>query len=199
MSPIRTILFIQGGGEGTHDEWDNKLVDTLRMGLGDGFDVRYPRLPAENDPSEASWGPAIRQEIAALDDDAVVIGHSIGGTILLHVLADGSQDLRLAAIALIATPFVGSGGWPGDEFELPSDLGARLPRGVPVDLFFGLEDETVPPVHAELYARAIPQARVHRLPGRDHQLGNDLGEVARGILALRRSLSRPSTRNRREL
>ncbi len=36
MSPIRTILFIQGGGEGTHDEWDNKLVDTLRMGLGGG-------------------------------------------------------------------------------------------------------------------------------------------------------------------
>jgi len=31
----------------------------------------------------------------------------------------------------------------------------------------------------------IPQAQVHRLAGRDHQLGNDLAEVARVIRALR--------------
>lgn len=184
MARVRTILFIQGGGDGTHDEWDNRLVDSLRTELGDGFDIRYPRLPAEDDPSEGSWGPAIRHEIAALDDGAVAIGHSVGGTILVHVLADEPPEVRLAAIALLATPFVGSGGWPGDEFELPADLGARLPPGVPVHLFHGLEDDTVPPVHADLYARAIPQARVHRLPGRDHQLGNDLGDVARMIRAL---------------
>ena len=29
-----------------------------------------------------------------------------------------------------------------------------------------------------LHARAVPQAEVHRLEGRDHQLGDDLREVA---------------------
>ena len=43
------------------------------------------------------------------------------------------------------------------------------------------DDDTVPPAHADLYARAMPQAQVHRLPGRDHQLNNDLGEVASAI------------------
>jgi hypothetical protein len=38
----------------------------------------------------------------------------------------------LEAIMLIAAPFVGAGGWPGDEFELPADLGSTLPQGVPV-------------------------------------------------------------------
>jgi pimeloyl-ACP methyl ester carboxylesterase len=183
----RTVLFIQGGGEGTHDEWDDKLVDSLRVVLGEGFEVRYPRLPGEEDPSLASWGPAIRQEIAALDDDAVVIGHSVGGTILVHVIADEPPGVRPAAILLLASPFVGDGGWPGDRLELPIDLGARLPPDVPVHLFFGLEDDIVPSVHADLYARAIPQARVHRLPGRDHQLGNDLRAVASLIRALRPS------------
>ena len=28
------ILFIQGGGEGTHDAWDNKLVDSLEQLIG---------------------------------------------------------------------------------------------------------------------------------------------------------------------
>ncbi len=47
----------------------------------------------------------------------------------------------------------------------------------------GLEDETVPASHADLYARAILQAELHLLPGRDHQMGNDLTEVAALIRA----------------
>jgi len=82
---------------------------------------------------------------------------------------------------LIAAPFVGEGGWPSDEFELTSDLGARLPPDVRVHVFHGLQDETAPPSHAGLYALAIPQAQVHQLPGRDHQLNNNLSEVAEAV------------------
>lgn len=182
----KQILFIQGGGEGTHDAWDDKLVDSLARELGDGFEVRYPRMPREDDPSFERWGPAIRQEIEALDDGEIVVGHSVGGTLLVRVLAERPPERRLGAIVLLATPFVGDGGWPGDNFEMPGDLGDRLPDGVPVHLFHGLDDDEVPAAHADLYARVIPQARVHRLPGRDHQLGNDLAEVATVIRAVRR-------------
>ena len=50
-----------------------------------------------------------------------------------------------------------------------------------LEVFHGLQDETAPPSHADLYARAIPQAQLHRLPGRNHQLDNDLSEVAKTI------------------
>jgi pimeloyl-ACP methyl ester carboxylesterase len=175
------MLFIQGGGRGAHDEWDDKLVGDLGRQLGDGHEVRYPRLPAEDDPSYARWSAAIRHEMAALSDGAVVAGHSVGGTIMIHAIAEHPPEREFAAIVLIAAPFVGEGGWPGAEFRLSPDLGARVPRGVPVHVFHGLDDETVPPSHADLYARAIPQARVHRLSGRDHQLNNDLSEVAKAI------------------
>ena len=181
----RQVLFIQGGGEGTHDEWDDKLVDSLRRGLGDGYEVRYPRMPDEDDPSDATWGPAVRAALATLGDGAVVVGHSVGGTILVHALGEQPPAVPLAAIVLLATPFVGAGGWPADEFELTDDLGATLPGDVPVHVFHGLDDDTAPPAHADRYGRAIPQAQVHLLPGRDHQLNDDLGEVAREIRALR--------------
>jgi pimeloyl-ACP methyl ester carboxylesterase len=184
MSGRRHVLFIQGGGAGTHDEWDDKLVDSLQRELGDANEIRYPRMPDEDDPSDASWGPAISEALAALEDGAIVVGHSVGGTLLIHTLAERPPDVTLAAIVLIAAPFVGAGGWPGDEFELPSNLGALLAAGVPVHVFHGLEDGDVPPTHADLYARAIPQAQLHRLPGRDHQLGNDLGDVATVIHGL---------------
>jgi predicted alpha/beta hydrolase family esterase len=198
MTRTRQILFIQGGGEGTHDEWDDKLVDSLRAELGDEFVVRYPRMPAEGDPGLATWGPAIRGALASLDDGDIVAGHSVGATILVNLLAAESPPVKLGAILLVAAPFVGPGGWPGDEFEPPGDLGARLPPGVPVHVFHGSADDTAPSAHADLYAHAIPQAQVHRLPGRDHQLGNDLGEVARVIRSLRTSPTPPSTHPTKE-
>src|SRR5215469_7360679 len=181
MVRTRHILFIQGGGAGAHDDWDDKLSDSLRRELGDGYEVRYPRMPNEDDPSYASWSAAIRHEMTALDDGAVVAGHSVGGTILINLLAERRLERELGSIVLIAAPFVGAGGWPAEEFGLPHDLGARLPRGVPVHVFHGLADEIAPPSHADLYARAIPQAQLHLLPGRDHQLGNNLSEVAKTI------------------
>jgi len=183
MKGTRQVLFIQGGGAGTHDEWDDKLVESLRRELGDGYEVRYPRMPDEDDPSYARWSAAIRRELAGLDDGVIVAGHSVGATILINALAEQPPDRQLDAIVLIAAPFVGAGGWPSDEFELSSDLGARLPEGVRVHVFHGLQDETAPPGHADRYAQVIPQARVHRLPGRDHQLNNDLSEVAEVVLS----------------
>jgi hypothetical protein len=38
------------------------------------------------------------------------------------------------------------------------------------------------------HARAVPQARVHRLPGRNHQLNNDLKEVSAAIRSLEAEL-----------
>ena len=178
MSDARQVLFIQGGGEGTHDEWDDTLVESLRRALGDGFAIRYPRMPAEEDPEYAAWSSAVGRELAALSDGDMVVGHSIGGTILVQTLVEHPPRAALGAIVLIAAPFIGEGGWPGDEFAFAHDLGDALPSGVPVHVFHGLDDDTVPPAHADRFASAVPHATVHRLPGRDHQLGDDLAEVA---------------------
>src|SRR5215813_8113301 len=114
MAETRQVLFIQGGGAGAHDEWDDKLVDSLRRELGAGYDVRYPRMPDEDSPSYAGWSAAIRRELTALDDGTVVVGHSVGGTILINVLAERPPERELGVMVLIAAPFVGAGGWPGD-------------------------------------------------------------------------------------
>src|SRR5207237_2780596 len=131
MSRTRQILFIQGGGDGAHDRWDAKLVDSLKRHLGDGYEVRYPRMPAEGNPEYVTWSAAICGEIDRLDDGAVVVGHSVGGTILLRALADRPPAPALGGVVLVAPPVVGRGGWSSDDFALPGDLGARLPRGAP--------------------------------------------------------------------
>jgi predicted alpha/beta hydrolase family esterase len=180
----RSVLFIQGGGEGTHADWDHQLVASLRERLGESYEVRYPRMPREDDPSVARWQPAIERELRALPDGSVVVGHSLGATILLHALTDPSLGRTLGGIMLIAAPFVGKGGWESEDLVFPPHLGEYLPPGVPVHFYHGDEDDTAPPLHLELYAHAIAQATIHRLPGRDHQLNDDLSEVAATISKL---------------
>jgi predicted alpha/beta hydrolase family esterase len=181
----RQVLFIQGGGAaGTHDEWDNKLVESLERELGLDYKVLYPRMPNEADPKYARWKAALEKEFAKLDDGAILIGHSIGGTILINVLADEPPPLALGGVFLVAAPFVGDGGWPSDEIEPRQKLGAALPEGMPIYLYHGSDDDIAPFAHVDLYARAIPQAAVRRLKGRDHQLNDELSEVARDIRSL---------------
>jgi len=149
----KQVLFIQGAGEGTHDEWDNKLVASLQRGLGPGHDVRYPRMPNGDDPSFVAWSAALEKEIVQLDDGAILIGHSVGGTILIHALTEQPKLLRgVAAICLIAAPFVGDGGWPADDIVLRRDWTAPL-ADIAVYLYQGDTDETTPMTHLDLYAR----------------------------------------------
>jgi len=175
------VLFVQGGGKGVHDEWDDKIVDSLERELGPDYTVRYPRMPNEANPTYAKWKAALKREFAGLDDGAILVGHSIGGTILIRTIAEDPPEQAIGGIFLIAAPFVGDGGWPSEDIGALTDSGASLPGGVPIFLYHGSKDETAPFGHVDLYARAIPQAVVRRLPGRDHQLNNDMASVAADI------------------
>ena len=178
------VLFIQGGGPDVHDKWDNKLVESLERELGPGYAVRYPRMPHEADPTFAAWKAELTRQFDRLDNGAILIGHSVGGTILIRTLADELRSATFAAIFLIAAPFVGDGGWDSGDIEPLSGLGARLPEQTPIFLYHGSSDETAPVGHVHLYAQAIPHAVVRLLSGRDHQLDNDMSEVAADIRRL---------------
>ncbi len=184
MHVKRQLLFVQGGGQGVHDEWDNQIVESLGRELGQDYEIRYPRMPGEEDPDYVPWKTTLEREFRTLPDGAILVGHSVGGTILVKVLTEHPPAPEFGAIFLIAAPFIGDGGWSSDQLRFPPDLGVRLPQGVPIHFYHGLEDAVAPPAHVDLYARAVPQAHVHRLLGRDHQLNNDLREVASAILSL---------------
>ncbi len=103
---------------------------------------------------------------------------------MINALADEPPKRKLAGIFLVAAPFVGPAGWPNEDIKAKADLGARLPQQTPTFLYHGSRDKIVPIAHVDLYEEAIPGATAHRLLGRDHQLDNDLAEIAKNIRAL---------------
>ncbi|WP_327205622.1 alpha/beta fold hydrolase [Rhizobium beringeri] len=141
---VKQVLFIQGAGEGVHDRWDNKLVASLERELGENYAVRYPHMPCEDNPRYAAWKATLVSEFAALEDGSILVGHSVGGTILTHVLAEQPPKVRPAGLFIIAAPFIGEGGWPSDDIDDGKDLSQRLPPGIPVHLYHGAADAEVP-------------------------------------------------------
>ena len=180
----KQVLFVHGAGGGAYAE-DSKLAASLRDKLGPGYTVRYPMMPNEADPDYEVWKRRICQEVVLMGDNAVVVGHSIGASVLLRLLADEDLEQSLAGVFLVATPFWHDDEvWRWKEVELPKDASALLPVGLPVFLYHGRSDEVVPFSHVEMYAQALPGALVRRLDDRNHQLNEDLTEVAQDIRSL---------------
>jgi predicted alpha/beta hydrolase family esterase len=180
----RTILFVQGGGRGAHDSWDDKLVASLTKGLGAGYTVRYPRMPNEANPEPTAWKKAIDRELRRLPSGAILVGHSIGAAILIDYLADPDRRQKPAGIFLIATPFIGDGGWPSDSLRPTKEAAVSVGEDAPIYLYQGSQDATVPFSHLGQLASAFPDATVRPLDGRDHQLDGDLSEVASDVRRL---------------
>jgi len=181
---VKQVLFVQGGGGNTHDSWDNRLVASLEQALGPGYRIRYPRMPDEAHPNPKAWKRAIARELGKLSDGAIVVGHSLGAAILIDYLADGDVEPRLAGVFLISTPFIGDGGWPSEDLRPTKAAAADLSDGAPLFLYQGRDDETVPYAHIGLFAKTLPHSTIRRLEGRNHQLNDDLSELARDIRLL---------------
>lgn len=182
----RHILLIQGAGTGAY-EADKKLAVSLRKALGTDYEVHYPAMVDEDNASYVLWKQQIERELAAMQGSIILVGHSVGASIIIKWLSETEVRKPLAGIFLIATPFWGGNGWRYEGYEklaLPKGLAAKLPEGVPIFLYHCRDDETVPFDHLALYAQVLPQATVRELHAGGHQLNNDLSVVARDIKTL---------------
>ena len=179
----RQVLFVHGAGAGAHAE-DALLVASLRDALGPAYQVRYPAMRNEASPEYADWKPQLAEELAAADAEVVLVGHSVGASVLLKYLTEERVEQRVAGLFLLAAPFWGGGDdevWTCDDVRLPDDVGARLASIPRIAFYHSRDDDVVPFAHLARYAALFPQATIRPSDGRGHQLGNDLTDVAEDI------------------
>lgn len=176
-----SVLFIQGGGTGAYAA-DRALADSLECALGASWDVQYPQMPDEENCPYPEWKAEIDARLAAIGGLVALVGHSMGGSVLLKYLCDRPAPPRIVGLFAVAAPYWGAGGWNWDEMALPIDAAARLAGDWPLVLHYSRDDEVVPFSHLALYTARLPRAMVREYDGRDHQFGDDLADVAADIL-----------------
>jgi uncharacterized protein len=180
------VLFIHGAGEGAYAE-DKQLAASLQRTLGPEYTVHCPAMPDEANAPYALWKRQIEQEMSRMQWPIVLVGHSVGASIIMKWMSEQEPRQPLAGIFLLAAPFWGGRGWRYDGYEelaLRAAFATRLPQGTPLFLYHSRDDEVVPFAHLALYAEQLPQAIVRALDGRGHQFNDDLTDVAADIMSI---------------
>ncbi|WP_248930217.1 alpha/beta hydrolase [Paenibacillus hamazuiensis] len=141
-------------------------------------------MPDEGSPRYEAWKDRIGKEFAALNGEVIVVGHSLGASVLLKYVTEEEPAKPVAGMFLIAPPFWGAPNWEAREFAACEDFARRLSGIERIFLYHSRDDEVVPFAHLAMYAQHLPQAAVRELDGCGHQLAGDLSEVAHDIKSL---------------
>jgi serine hydrolase len=175
------VLFIHGAGQGAYEE-DRLLVASLQDALGSAYNVRYPQMPEEDSAAYTDWKAPIITELSTLDGEVILVGHSVGSSVLLKYLSEEQVEQPVAGLYLIATPYWGADEfWKWDEGRLPEDAAEKLASIPRIFFYHSRDDKTVPFAHLALYAAKFPQATIREVDGRGHQFEPDLADVAEDI------------------
>jgi predicted alpha/beta hydrolase family esterase len=177
------VLFILGGGGKEDYAADVKLVASLQEALGEAYVVHYPFLPSEK-TQDFGRKKQIGKQISLIKGEIMLVGHSLGSSMLLKYLSETRIRKKIAGIFLISTPF-----WSGEEdwkqgFILHKDFADKLPKQVPLFLYHSKDDDEVPFEHFEQYAECLPQVTLRTKSKGGHQFNNDLSMVAKDIESL---------------
>jgi uncharacterized protein len=169
----QSVLFIQGAGNMYEPEGSGQLAAYLVRELSPDYRVIAPEMPNADRPDYQSWRDRIELELAAIDEDMILVGHSFGGSVLLKYLAEGSYRKHVRGLFLVSVPNWGPDGWAYAEFAVPDDVGSRLPA-TRIFLYHSRDDPEVPFAHLGYYQQHLPAATVRPIAGSEHSFVDGL-------------------------
>lgn len=174
----KQILFAHSGGTqngpgmGSYD-----FVKWLRESLGDQYEISYPIIEDPEAPTFEMWETMLDQQLVQKNHPVMLIGHSLGGSMLLKYLSEQESDFNITGLFLVATPYWGKGGWNVDDFKLKKDSSKHLPSLSELHFFHCSNDPIVPFEHLNSYKQDFPNAMVHELQCNSHVFADGLPEL----------------------
>ena len=177
-----TVLLVHSSGPQEDHQGSADFVSALRQGLGPGYDVRFPLMPGPDNPKYEPWRGQIEAELVGQNRLALV-GHSLGGSVLLKYLAENDPDVSVLGLFILAAPYWGREDSQVGEFVLPENASSRLARFRSVFLYHSRDDEEVPFSHLSSYTSLLPHARIRELDGHGHLYTNGCDQLVADITA----------------
>lgn len=137
-------------------EWKNWLP----AGLGENFDVLYPRMPNGSNAQYDEWKIWFERLLELLDDGAIFVGHSLGGVFLAKYFSENRSAKKIKAAILIGAPYDNEGGDEKLASFLPGGSLEKFARQVPkICLFHSQDDPVVPFSQLRKYKKLLPNAQ----------------------------------------
>lgn len=149
-------------------EWKDSLVTEL----GENYDILLPRMPNGTNARYKEWKIWLDNITKVLNDEVVLIGHSLGGIFLAKYLSENTLPKRVIAAVLVAAPYDNAESADGKEslidFTLPSSLERFAKQCGKIYLLHSQDDPVVPFAQLDKYKSALPNAETVVFEDREH-------------------------------
>lgn len=163
--------------------WKGALAEKL----GGEYQVLAPRMPNPQNAKYAEWKIYFDKLLPFLRDDAIFVGHSLGGIFLAKYLSEEKFPRRIKATFLVAAPCNTPSEHPLADFVLEQDLGAFAEQVGIIVMYHSKDDVVVPFSNLGCYERMLPSARIEIFEDRGHFNQEEFSELVDAIKALRTS------------
>lgn len=150
--------------------------DNLGKDLGNNYEVFVPTMPNRENAKYKEWKIWFERIIPLLNDDLILIGHSLGGIFLAKYLSTNILPKKIKAVYLVAAPFHDSfhdsfqDPSKGDlaNFKLPKSLSKFSNQVCGIILIQGNDDPLVPNADVHKYKNKLPNAKLYMFEDKGH-------------------------------
>jgi predicted alpha/beta hydrolase family esterase len=178
----KQILFIHSAEVQGLQQGSGEIISYLKQNIGPEFEVFNPEMPEPQKPKYGRWKNVLSHELTRLEENIILVGHSLGGSILLKYLSEEDIKKSVSGLFLIAPPFWGKDtGWLIEEFMLADHFASGLHDIPGIFLYHSRDDEWVPFSHLFRYAEAFPQATIRKFGVRGHNFRGGFPELVKDI------------------
>jgi uncharacterized protein len=196
----KQVVIIHGGDTfRTHEEYIKFLRDFeidieryktnktdwkpwLRQKLGVDYEVILPVMPNKTNAVFDEWKLWFEKLIPFLNDEVVLVGHSLGVSFLTKYLSENKFPKKIKGIFLVSGVFDGDAeGYPLASFALPEKLDLQTEN---IYLYHSKDDPVVQFAALEKFSAALPKAHSKVFEDRKHFNQEEFPELADNILGL---------------
>jgi uncharacterized protein len=136
-------------------DWKQTISDRL----GDNYEVLNPRMPNASYARYDEWKIYFEALTKVLENNVILIGHSLGGIFLAKYLSENKFPKKIDALFLLAAPYEKNGESLGD-FKLGTNLDKVNKQVKKIYILHSEDDPVVPMTDSDKYISALPSAEL---------------------------------------
>lgn len=163
---------------------EKRWKERLEERLGQDFAVFIPLMPNAQNAKYVEWKIWFEKLIPLMNDNVVLVGHSLGGIFLAKYLSENLFTKTIRGTFLVAAPFNTPLKHPDGDFILLQDLRGLAEQGGEIFIYQSKDDETVPCSNGEAYQKALPSAHFRDFTNRGHFVDKTFPELEEDIRSL---------------
>lgn len=156
--------------------------DSLPEKLGNRFDVLLPRMPNPTNAKYNEWKILFDKIACLLENNVILIGHSLGGVFLAKYLSENKFPKKILASILIASPYDEKGTEdPLCDFKISVSLDKFRKQGNKIFIYQSKDDPAVSYLDLEKYQKALPDAIARIFKDKGHFSQAEFPELVKEI------------------